>query len=242
MDNLTFIGKIKQHKIFFIFSAILILIIIVVVSLVLLPNTQPENSPALSSDLPQIIATSPLNNAFNIQIFPTISATFERSLTPEQKARVIMVLNPTVESTQTWSSTNTTLTLTPTSALEPDQKYTAIIQYLDQTYSWSFTTVAVDNVSTENQIKAQAEADYEFGQWDEQNKRNYPWYTLLPIQSPTYFVYFNLDTKSFVAKLYPTSSSEEEINQLKTQVQTRLTNLYIPWNDFPIEWKITPAL
>lgn len=51
----------------------------------------------------------------------------------------------------------------------------------------------------------------------------YPWFDHFPLREQKYFLSFDLDKKSFVAKLYPANrSNTPEVESLKQEVLTRL--------------------
>src|SRR5438132_249205 len=61
----------------------------------------------------------------------------------------------------------------------------------------------------DKQLINQTEADKNFSAWQKDIQTNYPWYNNLPLQEDGYFVYFDLDQKTFFAYLYPKSSKSE---------------------------------
>lgn len=202
-------------------------------------------TPFISSqnNVPTITSVIPGSNAKDVAIFPAITVVFSRPLTTQEEAAISLSSSPTITGTQAWSSDQTTLLLTPTTPLQTNLAYKLTLLYFQKEYSWTFTTVPLSQVSTEDQIAAQAKADKSFGEWDKNNAQNYPWYNQLPIQASTYFVYFDLDNKKFIAKLYPTSSTptDTEITALKNEVQTKLISLGVPLNDYFINWSIIPV-
>lgn len=92
-------------------------------------------------------------------------------------------------------------------------------------------------ISTEDQIKAQSEADLNFGKWAQDVNRNYPWYNQLPIQTEKYYVYFDLDLKKFIGRLY---ANGQQAENLKTEVMRRLSELGIDTSKYEFQWEIVP--
>jgi len=94
----------------------------------------------------------------------------------------------------------------------------------------------------ENQIQLQKHADYNFSQEQETIIQKYPWYTKLPIQTKTYFVYFNLKNNSFKALLYPDKFSdiplEEQVYILKNEIVNTLKQIDIKTMDYDILWEV----
>lgn len=174
-------------------------------------------------------------------LFSKISVSFSSPLSEEQKKQITFLLNPTIESSTEWSTDDKTFSLIPSFPLVPGQRYTATIQYFSDHYSWNFSTLPLEDVSTEEQIKAQEAADRDFAEKDKANQESYPWYNNLPLQTATYFVFFDLNAKKFTAKIYPTSSSENEITTIENEVENRLSGLGIDLSKHTITWEVTPA-
>lgn len=86
----------------------------------------------------------------------------------------------------------------------------------------------------EEQTEVQSVADRDYADWQKNVTDTYPWYNNLPLQTSTYFVYFDLDKKSFIAKLYPSGNQTEAV--LKAEILERLEALTIDTNQYPIEW------
>lgn len=90
-------------------------------------------------------------------------------------------------------------------------------------------------------LREQGESDKKFGDWQKNLYETYPWYDKLPLQTERYFVYFNPEKKTFTAKLYPISSQNEEIEALKKEIRTKLTELGIPYTEDAIEWIVSSS-
>lgn len=90
-------------------------------------------------------------------------------------------------------------------------------------------------------LREQGESDKMFGDWQKNLYETYPWYDKLPLQTERYFVYFNPEKKTFTAKLYPTSSQPEQIEALKKEIRTKLTELEIPYTEDAIEWIVSSS-
>lgn len=99
------------------------------------------------------------------------------------------------------------------------------------------------NVQSES-LKIQTQADKNFGDWQKDIYVNYPWYDKLPLQTNTYYVYFDLTKKKMIALLYPdktaTSPFYQQIDSLKKEVVGKLQGLGIPGSEGEIEWVISP--
>lgn len=99
-------------------------------------------------------------------------------------------------------------------------------------------------LSPSEQAKIQTKADENFSkQWADVYK-NYPWYKQLPISGNGYFVFFDINKKAIVAKLYPkkntTISLESQNENLKHEVETALTRIGVNLTNFAPQWIVTP--
>jgi len=98
---------------------------------------------------------------------------------------------------------------------------------------------------TQEQImQDQLKADQNYAEWQKNVIDTYPWYNSLPLQTSSYFVYFDLDKKSFIGKLYPNTNDATPVadqeNALKQQIISQLTSLDIPTKQYPILWESHP--
>lgn len=94
------------------------------------------------------------------------------------------------------------------------------------------------------QQESQTQADKNYGAWQKGVDTSYPWYNNLPLQTPNYFVYFDLDTKKFVARLYPSQSSptsvDTQVAGMKSEITAKLQGLGIDTSKFELDWQVTP--
>lgn len=243
----------RQSKYFFPVTVILILVFLTPLALLLLslfstqrnnPQAQPINNIQTQGEI-TIMSVSPKNNSIDIGIFPEISSTFSKALTANEQGNITITTTPQVQGKKSWSTDEKTLIFTPTTPLQQSTDYTIHISGMGITSTWSFTTVATQNVSAQDQQKAQSQADKNFGdQWKKVDTL-YPWYDSLPLQTDSYFVYFDLDTRSFVGKLYPSSNSsvseDNQVIQMKQEIIKKLEELGIDTTKYKFTWTITPA-
>lgn len=82
----------------------------------------------------------------------------------------------------------------------------------------------------------QSQADQNYGNAQSQVLQNYPWYNSLPLQNNNYYVYFDLQTKTMIAKLYTNDPTED--SQLKNTITTQLESLGVNLSVYPITWDI----
>lgn len=92
----------------------------------------------------------------------------------------------------------------------------------------------VPSQSFQQQMQFQTQADYNFGQWQQDIYTKYPWYNKLPLASDNYFVYFDVNEKKFIGKIY---ASPDQTQFFMNQVNFELTSLGINLNQFPIQWQ-----
>ena len=208
-------------------------------------NKSSQNiSQQTSQKLLPVIDTTPSNNATNISIYPTVSATFKNPLTQTEQKSITLNISSSIPGNISWSNDERTIIFTPTQPFTTNQNYTVIISSNNGSYSWSFTTASPDTISTADQQKEQSQADLNYASKEAQFQQNYPWYNDLPLQTETYYVYFDTNSKSFIGILYPSNSSSASVDNqvagMKSDIQTQLTNLGIPYNNYPLNWEVTP--
>ncbi len=109
----------------------------------------------------------------------------------------------------------------------------------------SFQNTPPPSMSTQDQIKAQEQADRNYAETTKQIDTQYPWLDKLPLQVPnTYYVYFDINQKQFIAKLYPKASSsipvDQQVENFKKEIQSKLLNLIPNYTNYPISWDIKP--
>jgi len=99
-------------------------------------------------------------------------------------------------------------------------------------------------MSQDDKMKMQEISDQNYTKWQKINDSNYPWYNNLPLQTDNYFVYFDLDKKIFIGKLYPKQSSSISIDSqtasMKTEINLTLIKLGIDTTKYSFDWQITP--
>lgn len=87
--------------------------------------------------------------------------------------------------------------------------------------------------SVQDMQEAQSQADKAYGdRWVETDK-NYPWYSKLPLRTNSYFVYFDLSKKVFVAKIYPPRKLDDAT---KTEITAQLRQIGVNTNQYVIAW------
>lgn len=208
-------------------------------------NVVPSASPSPSSTPAgplTVSSTTPTNNIQNVGLLSEIIIVFSRNTTINEQENIIFSSIPPIDGYTRWSSDGTTMMISPEAPLQNNQSYTALVRWNNQQYEWTFKTEGSTQLSEAEQVAKQEEADRNFGQWSEQVNQNYPWLNKLPINTTNYFVYFDLAKNSFVGVLYPKSgqsaSIDDQTSSFKQEVQTRLTQLEIPYQNFKFEWEV----
>lgn len=87
-------------------------------------------------------------------------------------------------------------------------------------------------------INQQRAADQEYTDWKDNNHEQFPWINKLPVGNEKYFVYFDLEKKAFLGRLYP--STGDNVEQLRTEAISKLKEKQIPADSYPIEWTVFP--
>ncbi len=89
------------------------------------------------------------------------------------------------------------------------------------------------------QVQKQEQADINFSKYMGKSRAPYPWYNSLPLQTPTYFVYFDIPQNHFVGKIYSSSNnlSASQVNDIKQEAEQKLKNLEVNLQQYPIVWQ-----
>jgi hypothetical protein len=100
---------------------------------------------------------------------------------------------------------------------------------------------------TQKLLDEQEKGEIEFGKQQDALQQQYPWLNSLPLQKDTlYFVYFDVNEKAFIGMLYPKTTSEtsidDQVTSMKKEIQQSLTSLGIPYQQYSLDWTITPEL
>jgi hypothetical protein len=103
----------------------------------------------------------------------------------------------------------------------------------------------VDPTGYEKAMQEQAKNDEQFAKEEEAIREAYPWFDNLPLQTDDYFVYFDAEKKSFIALLYPKTSSQtsvdDQVTDIKSRISLRLKKLLdVDLSKYPVEWQINP--
>lgn len=213
-------------------------------------NQPPGYSPTLlATPTPVVIqnlsisSVSPANGASNVPFPPEVSVVFSRNLSSlEQSFVEISVVG--VNGTTSWLD-NKTAVFTPSQDLPIDQAtYQAHVNYGSRSYSWSFTITIAQQPTVDPNRQSQSVLDDQWGKIQQQVQLDYPWMDSLPLSTDTYYVYFDASVKTFIVSVYPQSSStpqDQQVAQIKLEVQSALKNLGVDTSKFTFEWDINPA-
>lgn len=88
-------------------------------------------------------------------------------------------------------------------------------------------------------IAEQTKVDQDYAGWEKSISDSYPWRKKLPLTSEKYYVYFDLNNKVFIGRLYTTSG--DNVEQLKADILKILkVDEEIPIENFKFEWNVFP--
>ncbi len=200
-------------------------------------SATPSGNPP--SSLPQaelsVVSITPLNGSTTANFYQPIQITFSRPVSGAEKSLVGVLSTPPIKGSEDWKN-NILLTLIPTVALGQNQKYTITIAYDRKTNTFSFATL-----SNQDAVQKQQEADQNFSQRASEIIKQYPWYNSVNIHTDSYFAYFDLNKKVFIAQLYNGPSlSQNQLNATKAEIQSKISSLGGNANTFPVEWQLVP--
>ena len=120
----------------------------------------------------------------------------------------------------------------PLPELEPLQS----VQPLSETGS-STGPSPTPSVELQKAIAEQMQVDEEYSNWEQNVKDNYPWRKKMPLTSEKYYVYFDLNRKVFIGRLY--SSAGDNLDQIKAVILRQLKeDKGVPIETFQFEWTI----
>lgn len=86
-------------------------------------------------------------------------------------------------------------------------------------------------------IAEQAQADQEYASWKDTNQQEYSWINKLPFASEKYYVYFDLDRKIFIGRIYP--GTEGDVEAIKATVMRDMKDTKgVPVENFSFEWSV----
>ncbi len=233
---------IKKHKIFTFSVGILLIGFFIVLILLLGSLSRPGKNPSPTQTTGQItpppnlsiLSVDPENNALINKIYPQIAVTFSKPITTFERSNISLSASPTIAGGKTWSLDQKTLFFTPKDPLLPSTTYALSIKYGNTELTrWDFSTVSAANVSIEDQARAQSAADENVAKIQENILKNYPWYNQLPLQTSSYFVYFEVDKKKFIGQLY---SASNQFAALKDEVINKLQSIGVDTSKLSIEW------
>ena len=115
---------------------------------------------------------------------------------------------------------------------------TASLQQLPGSDS-SFSLQKNQSVELQKAIAEQTKVDQDYAGWEKSISDNYPWRKKLPLTSEKYYVYFDLNTKVFIGRLY--LNSADNVEQIKAEILSQLKeDKGIPVENFKFEWNVFP--
>ena len=123
----------------------------------------------------------------------------------------------------------------PSSTLQPTL---SVPREPPQTDSF-FNSSSDQSVELQRAVEEQTKVDQEYASWEKDISDNYPWRKKLPLTSENYYVYFDLNNKVFIGRLYTTAG--DDVEQLKADILKILkVDEEIPIENFKFEWMVFP--
>lgn len=258
MDMLKQIFSLLWERKILLLATVLLLIVFILVGLLLFQNTSQtqektgtnnSTSPTVAPQLnltqapvngaPTIFGIAPIANSKNISLFTSIRITFSGPLTPAIQNDISVTLSPSTPLSPLWQNNSSLIIETPTVPLKPETSYQVTVMYKKSTIKqWYFATIPDSKLSTADQAKLQSVGDKANADYWKNVTTSYPWYNSLPLQTTDYFVYFDLQKKSFKATIYPKPTTDQQVAIMKTEVTNALSAKGVPLDKLPIEWKI----
>jgi hypothetical protein len=191
-----------------------------------------------------IASVSPVENGKNVGLSQPIIIVFEQPLSSADQNDLQVTISPEVFVERKWLSDNRTIVFTPLGVLHSNQQYTVTVTSGGIMYSWKFQTPNAENVSREDKLKAQEEGDKGDAAFQDAIYKTFPWYDSFPLQQKNYFVYYDVENKKLIGKLYPQKkasvSVDSQVSQMKTEIEARVKKIGVDTSKFPIEWNIMP--
>ena len=131
----------------------------------------------------------------------------------------------------------------PSLEQQADTKITP--SYSDRVIPMStFPSQAKEGVFDAKAQERQDRGEKAFAKSQSDISKNYPWYDQLPIKSADYFVFFDVDKKSFTGNLYPASTNKNfivsQVVKMKARIRKSLADLSIDYTKYPFIWNIKP--
>lgn len=220
-------------------TILIIIALILILTFIIVTEFAISRKPTVN-----ISSVAPPENSVTTTLLPQIKAVFIKPVSIDQKDKVKLSTNPEITGSPSWSADNITLSLIPTKSLNVEQRYSLTVRWDSSSYSWNFTTPPIKNLSLEEQMKLQAEADKNYAQAQEKVIQEFPWYNNLPLKTVNYFVYLDVSSKTIKAKLYPQKASpvpiNEQVKSLQIEITSKLKKLGIDLSVQKIEWLIIP--
>lgn len=210
---------------------ILAIIIVIIGALLLTQGSTQLPGSTSTTPTPLVVrnfSTSPENASRTVSIYSPIVITFPGTISDAQKMRVTVQADPPILASREWSKNNTTLTLTPQTALSENQQYALLVTSPLGNYPFSFTATSAAETAKSSLKTA--------GLSEQQVATKFPWYKNLPLFTGKYFVTFNLKSEVFTAKLFLSNPAQTDV--LKALVREKLDAMGVDLETYTINWQI----
>lgn len=175
--------------------------------------------------LPQVESTAPQDQDIAVLDNSTIVINFSSPLTNKQQSKINISFSPPVDVRHKWNSPRQ-LQLFPVKPWPKNTLYVVNVNY-DKKFLdiFSFKTNKYSTQELQEQGQQQAKDDVFFEQKMQEFRKQFPWYSGLPIVKDAYTVVYDFEKQAFRLRITKPNPSASEINQLKTDALRQLQNI-----------------
>lgn len=170
---------------------------------------------------PTITGTTPMGGATEVSENSQISIDFKSNIQEKAKKDISITFSPEEPFDSTWLVNS--LKIIPKTKLQNNSTYRVGVLFKNKSfYSFSFETATFSQEEINKYGGQQAQSDYTFGQVLNGFVKQNPWYTLLPIRTADYTIYYDSNQQKFSIAFTNTQLGQEQQNSL---VQNALADL-----------------
>jgi len=128
----------------------------------------------------------------------------------------------------------------PVAGTSPSPAISAQVSPAPSSIQTTGAVVPTPTISVELQkaIDKQTRADSEYAGIQDAINTEYPWITYFPMQTETYFAFFDIDKELFIVNIYPKAG--DDVEQIKAEVIRQLRLKEIPEEKYEYDWTVTP--
>ena len=188
----------------------------------------------LFPDRPPIVAEINPSIEFGIPENSNFSVSFTQVLDMETQKNVSFKVEPTISAETFWLRDNYQYYIQVTENLKLDTEYTVTVLYKNKEIaSKTYLTSPFTLEEQRQHIIEQSQADIEFNEAIENLKKDFPWYSNIPIDTDQFTIVYDYDRKQFRIRLkVPENTSAEIIDNLTKKALSALQDIDVN----PTEW------